>query len=342
MRDIRSLCVPIRRPGDNHALPKLALHLRPVDNDKFESSISQPPSLERLRSPSSPAPPGRIAICRVAIVTVGIRSRAALFGGGWCSRKPWLVLLPYVRASTRGEVTCDVERLARARASQLGDQAAEVRSLDLLEAAGTVFCWITPGVREPCSANARTGMPSPKLTHCIVMISSTIPGSSRPALGALHLQRKFRAIEVVVVFSRMPIRTTVFLTNVLKLVQPHQTFTGVKSVGTANVLGASRRVNASGCCSACRKERRLTAVMLSTKMVLVAIKVFERAAHAFEMRLRVAGGRRERRIWATDTTCEVARGRPIIDTNSVDQEVLYGEITGLDIQEWRGSKPERA
>ena len=88
--------------------------------------------------------------------------------------------------------------------------------------------------------NARTGTPSPKSIQFIVMIWSTMPGSSRPVLAPFHLQREFGAIEFVDDLFEDADEHDGLPACVLKLMKPEKHFARVKPVRAAGILSAAR------------------------------------------------------------------------------------------------------
>ena len=107
-------------------------------------------------------------------------------------------------------------------------------------------------------------------------------------------------------------------------------------------LAPVRSERASGCCSAQRNDNRLTAVMLSTKMVSYLSRFSSATADGFVMRLRITGRRRKGRVRTADATGQVARRLPIVDSDRIDRQILHGEIAGLDVEEQDTRRIERA
>ena len=117
----------------------------------------------------------------------------------------------------------------------------------------------------------------------------------------------------------------------------------MQAVGAAQCLSRPvRSENASGCCSAHRNDKPADGGDAVDEDGVVSIEIFERAADRFVMRLRIAGGRRKRRIWSADPAGEIARSRPVVEPDRVDRHVLHREIAGLDIDEQRARRVERA
>ena len=96
-----------------------------------------------------------------------------------------------------------------------------------------------------------------------------------------------------------------------------------------------RSENASGCCSAWRNESREIAVTLSMKTVSISSRPSKPASDRFEVRLRIAGGRRKGRIRSTDPTGKITGGLPIIDPDRWNLQIEHGEIAGLAIDKQR-------
>src|SRR6476660_4818089 len=92
-----------------------------------QSNPSEPPSAERFSQPPSPVPPGRIIICTVAIVPVGIKSNDRC--------RP---------ASLRFSVM----ESSLLFADQLVQQPPEVRRLDRVKPSRPVFRRVAPAVRR--------------------------------------------------------------------------------------------------------------------------------------------------------------------------------------------------
>src|SRR5262249_2773057 len=58
--------------------------------------------------------------------------------------------------------------------------------------------------------------------------------------------------------------------------------------------------------------------------------------------LGVARVRRERWIRSTNPTCEITRGPPVVQPEHIDRHVLHAEVAGLDVNEQRARRIERA
>src|SRR5262249_18482173 len=86
--------------------------------------------------------------------------------------------------------------------------------------------------------NARTGLRSPKSTHCMVMISSTIAGSSRPVLLPSICGCHVEMFASFVCFSYGH-EDDGLLTRVLQLVKPADHAPRMQPIGRAQILAAA-------------------------------------------------------------------------------------------------------
>ena len=75
--DLRSFGVAVGGAVQVRSIQILRLAYSVSTTANSQSNPSEPPSAERFNQPPSPAPPGRMIICTVAIVPAGIRSKPA-------------------------------------------------------------------------------------------------------------------------------------------------------------------------------------------------------------------------------------------------------------------------
>src|SRR5262249_34407311 len=118
-----------------------------------QSRDSLLPSLDRRSQPPSPALPGRIFSRTVATEPSGIRSND--FWGPLSLKSSDMLLLLSLCCFERLVLGWgNDERLTLTGAGQLFDQLAEMRLLDLIEAASAVLGGIVPGIGQRANEGA--------------------------------------------------------------------------------------------------------------------------------------------------------------------------------------------
>jgi hypothetical protein len=137
-----------------------------------------------------------------------------------------------------GREWATAERLAFA-GSELGNQLAEMRLLDLLEPTGAVLRRIIPAIRSRAHERAHwDAVAEINPVHRDDLVDDA--GEFAGGLGAFHLQRKFMAVEFVSYPLEDADKHHGLSACVLQLMKPEKHFARVKPVRATSILSAAR------------------------------------------------------------------------------------------------------
>ena len=182
----------------------LRLAYGPSSTVSSTSSPSASPVFERFISPPSPALPGRMRICRSAMVPSGITSNVRCSPAVIEISKPlYIVLLSFVVC----ERLKNQDEAAAPGLVSLLNKFAEMRLLDLVEAAAAILRGPVPLVRRGADEAARQhAVAEVDPVHGDDLVEDA--GQLAPGAGAFELQAMLGPLKSSTTVSRMPSKTT--------------------------------------------------------------------------------------------------------------------------------------
>src|SRR5260370_40934890 len=191
---------------------------------------------------------------------------------------------------------------------------------DLLKPAGPILGRVPPRIRRCAHERTRRlAVAEIDPLHGDDLIDDT---RQLPAcLAAFQLNLEFRAVEFVRNLFEDGDEHDALSACVLKLVQPADHLAAMQSVCAAGILLAGALAKGFRLLFGPTETQAAYGGDAVDKDHVVFVEVFERTTDAFVMRRAVAGRCRKTRVWSTDATRQITRGRPVVNPDGVDRQI---------------------